>query len=405
MRTRLTSLFLTAGIIGLAGALLIYILKPALLSRILPPNQVIMQVASNKESQRVARHPLVSFAEAVQYAAPAVVNIASTKVVAVDAHPFLNDPTFRQFFGDNVPSIPRRQMERSLGSGVLVSADGYILTNAHVVAAAQEIEVGLHDGRTAKGRLVGSDPESDLAVLKVDLGNLPHIVLGHSRNIQVGDVVLAIGNPFAVGQTVTMGIVSALGRSQLGINAFEDFIQTDAAINPGNSGGALVDTHGNLVGINTAIFSREGGGSLGIGFAIPVDLAARVMKQLIETGHVTRGWLGVGAQDLDPALASSFGLAAGSGALVTAILPESPAAQAQLQPGDVIVEIDGKPLRDAKELLNRIADYKPGSKITLTIVRQGNKMQKAIRVGVRPPPPPIAEVPSEALPLPPAPPQ
>lgn len=399
MRSRLTSLFLAAGIMGLAGALLIYLIRPGLLSDLLPREKIVLEVAAIADRQGPGSQPLLSFAKAVQVAAPAVVNIASTKVVAVDAHPFLRDPQMRRYFGDQLPAIPRQQMERSLGSGVLVSADGYILTNHHVVSAAQEIEVGLHDGRTVKGKLVGSDPESDLAVLKVELKQLPHIVLGHSREVQVGDLVLAIGNPFSVGQTVTMGIVSALGRSKLGINAFEDFIQTDAAINPGNSGGALVDTHGNLVGINTAIFSRDGGGSLGIGFAIPVDLAARVSKQLIEHGQVIRGWLGIGAQDLDSALSASFGLSSTEGALVTAVLPDSPAAQARLQPGDIITAINGRKLHSAKDLLNQVADFKPGTRISLTFLHQGTRVQKRVHVGLRPPPAPTA--PAPGMPLPP----
>lgn len=401
MRSRLTSLFLAAGILGLAGAILLYLIKPDLLSQILPREKIVVEVSPQGDRQRAGERSLISFAGAVRQAAPAVVNIASTKVIAVDAHPFLRDPQLRRFFGDQVPAIPRKQMERSLGSGVLVSADGYILTNQHVVAAAQEIEVGLHDGRTVEAKLVGSDPDSDLAVLKIALNRLPHIVLGHSKDIQVGDVVLAIGNPFAVGQTVTMGIISALGRSQLGINAFEDFIQTDAAINPGNSGGALVDTHGNLVGINTAIFSRDGGGSLGIGFAIPVDLAARVSKQLIETGHVVRGWLGIGAQDLDDGLRKSFDLADAEGALVTAILPKSPAEQAHLEPGDLITAIDRTPIHSAKDLLNRIADFKPGTRISLSILHHGKLLDKNVRIGVRPAPP--SDAPSPVAPLPPGP--
>lgn len=399
MRSRLTSLFLAAGIMGLAGAILIYLIKPGLMTDFLPREKIVLEVATTTDRQRSNSQPLLSFAQAVQLAAPAVVNIASTKVVAVDAHPFLRDPQMRRYFGDQVPALPRQKMERSLGSGVLVSADGYILTNHHVISAAQEIEVGLHDGRTMKGKLVGSDPESDLAVLKIDLKQLPHILLGHSRDVQVGDIVLAIGNPFSVGQTVTMGIVSALGRSKLGINAFEDFIQTDAAINPGNSGGALIDSHGNLVGINTAIFSREGGGSLGIGFAIPVDLATRVSKQLIEHGHVIRGWLGIGAQDLDAALSASFGLSGVEGALVTAVLPNSPAAQAQLQPGDIITAINGGKLLSAKDLLNRVADFKPGTRISLTFLHQGAQIRRSVRVGLRPPPSP--DTPTPTLPLPP----
>ncbi|MBC6963191.1 MAG: 2-alkenal reductase, partial [Nitrosomonas sp.] len=255
------------------------------------------------------------FHTAAEVAMPSVVNIFTSKEVRAPSHPFMDDPFFQRFFGDRFG--PRT--ERSLGSGVIVSPEGYILTNHHVVEAASEIQVALMDGRNAEARIIGSDPESDLAVLKIDLSELPSITFGESEKARVGDIVLAIGNPFGVGQTMTMGIIGALGRSQVGINTFENFIQTDAAINPGNSGGALTDTSGNLIGINTAIYSRSGG-SLGIGFAIPVDAAKQIMQQIIETGGVVRGWLGVSMQDLTPELAESFGLKKAGGALIAGVL-------------------------------------------------------------------------------------
>ncbi|HBO80006.1 MAG TPA: 2-alkenal reductase, partial [Cupriavidus sp.] len=274
----------------------------------------------------------------------------------------------------------------SLGSGVIVSAEGYILTNHHVVDGADEIEVALTDGRKANAKVVGSDPETDLAVLKVTLKDLPAITLGRIENVKVGDVVLAIGNPFGVGQTVTMGIVSALGRSHLGINTFENFIQTDAAINPGNSGGALVDAQGNLLGINTAIYSRSGG-SLGIGFAIPVSTAKQVMESIISTGSVTRGWIGVEPQDLTPEIAESFGLEAKEGALIAAVVQGGPADKAGVKPGDVLVSVDNQSISDTTALLNAIAQLKPGAEAKMKVIRRGKPTELTVTIGKRPPPP------------------
>lgn len=379
MRSRLIWLSVVAGLL----ALLIYVFK---MQGLWPGRPVLVEVVKQTPLQRRAPSPgMLSFAEAVQSAAPAVVNIASTKVIAVQSNPLFQDPAFRRFFGDAFPSAPRKRLSRSLGSGVIVSADGYVLTNHHVAGNAQEIEVGLRDGRTVPAKVVGSDPESDLAVLKIDLTGLSHIVMGEAKDLQIGDIVLAIGNPFSVGQTVTMGIVSALGRSHLGINAFENFIQTDAAINPGNSGGALVDVHGRLVGINTAIYSRDGG-SMGIGFAIPVDLVTKVMKQLIEKGHVTRGWLGVGTQDLDAAIAKSLGLKSDQGVLVTTVMPGSPADAIHLRAGDVLTQINGEKLRDAKALLDYIAAISPGAVVPINYVRAGREWQSMVKVGTRPVP-------------------
>jgi serine protease DegS len=328
----------------------------------------------------------VSYAPSVDKAAPAVVNVYTRKVVQRQIpNPMFDDPLLRRFFGDRLPSQPQPEQENSLGSGVIVSAQGYILTNNHVVEGADEIEVALHDGRSAAAAIVGADPESDLAVLKIELPELPSIVFGQSDNLRVGDVVLAIGNPFGVGQTVTSGIVSATGRSQLGLSTFENFIQTDAAINPGNSGGALINAYGQLVGINTAIFSRSGG-SQGIGFAIPVSLAKGVMKEIIEYGRALRGWLGVEVQDLDPSLAESFGLTNVNGALVAGIQPGGPADAAGLRPGDIITEINGAGINGSRALMNSITSNPPGTKLKLKVLRQGDSLNVETVIGERPQP-------------------
>ena len=327
-----------------------------------------------------------SYAEAAKVAMPAVVNIFSSKNAPKRGNnPQASaDPWFRFFFGDRAPE-QRQEPTASLGSGVIVSSEGYILTNHHVVDGADEIEVALTDGRKANAKVVGSDPETDLAVLKINLPNLPAITLGRLGNVRVGDVVLAIGNPFGVGQTVTMGIVSALGRSHLGINTFENFIQTDAAINPGNSGGALVDADGNLLGINTAIYSRSGG-SLGIGFAIPVSLAKQVMESIISTGSVVRGWIGVEPQDVTPEIAESFGLSRKDGALIAAVVQGGPADKAGLRPGDILTSVNSEPILDTTALLNSIAQLQPGAEAKVTVSRKGKAVELTIVVGKRPPP-------------------
>lgn len=322
-----------------------------------------------------------SFNAAAEIAMPSVVNIFTSKEVRMPSHPLLDDPMFQRFFGERFESRPRRTS--SLGSGVIVSPEGYILTNHHVVEAASEIQVALVDGRNVKARTIGSDPESDLAVLKIDLDNLPSIAFGQPEQAKVGDIVLAIGNPFGVGQTVTMGIIGALGRSQVGINTFENFIQTDAAINPGNSGGALTDTAGNLIGINTAIYSRTGG-SLGIGFAIPANAAKQIMEQIIETGSVTRGWLGVSMQDITPELAESFRLKKPGGALIAGVLRNGPADGAGIKPGDVLLAVDGQTVADSSEMLNLVAALPPGKTVTLTILRNNSERSVRIKVGKRP---------------------
>ena len=272
-----------------------------------------------------------------------------------------------------------------LGSGVIVSADGYILTNNHVVESADDIEVILNDSRRARAKVIGTDPDADLAVLKIELDRLPVIVLGNSDSLQVGDQVLAIGNPFGVGQTVTSGIVSALGRNQLGINTFENFIQTDAAINPGTSGGALVDINGNRLGINTAIYSRSGG-SMGIGFAIPVSTAKLVLEGIVKDGQVTRGWIGVEPSELTPELAQTFGVAAQQGVIITGVLQNGPAALAGMKPGDVVTGVAGHEVRNVSELLTQVASLKPGSATTFDVQRADSNTTLQVTPGVRPKP-------------------
>jgi Do/DeqQ family serine protease len=330
-----------------------------------------------------------SYHEAVRKAAPSVVNIFTSKEVRVTRNPLLNDPILRRFFGDQLGDDT--QKATSLGSGVIVSPS-YILTNNHVVEAADEIEVAFPDGKKLLAKVVGSDPDTDLAVLRVEAEKMPVITFGSSENLQVGDIVLAIGNPFGVGQTVTSGIVSALGRSGLGINVFENFIQTDAPINPGNSGGALIDARGNLVGINTAIYSRTpGGASLGIGFATPVSTAKMVLEQIIKSGAVTRGWIGVELQPVTPALAESFKLGTLEGAIINGVLNGGPADKAGAKPGDVLVSIDGKPIVDPQSVLNVVTGIAPGSTAQVKLKRKGQDMELAVTIGRRPKPQARAE--------------
>ncbi|MYN26923.1 Do family serine endopeptidase [Duganella levis] len=323
-----------------------------------------------------------SYRAAAARAMPAVVNIITSKAPKRGKHPLLRDPFFKKFF-DNRDRDDDDE-ESSLGSGVIVSAQGYILTNNHVVEGADEIEVVLADGRKAAAKLVGTDPETDLAVIKISLDKLPVIVLGQAEQAQVGDVVLAIGNPFGVGQTVTMGIISALGRNNLHINHFENFIQTDAAINFGNSGGALVDAGGNLLGINSAIYSQTGG-SVGIGFAIPVSTAKNVMEAIIKTGHVVRGWIGVESQEITPELAASFGLQRQSGAIIAGVVRNGPADKGGIRPGDILLSVDGKPVADTNSMLNLIAQLAPGGKAKMTVLRKSKETTLDITVGKRPP--------------------
>jgi serine protease DegQ len=342
---------------------------------------VVQQAPTAGPLPNVAR--IGSFNDAVSRATPSVVNIFTSKEIRSQRHRLLDDPIFRRFFGENLPDEAQRAS--SLGSGVIVSNSGYVLTNHHVVEAADEIEVALADGKKLLAKVVGNDPETDLAVLRVNAEGLPAIVFGSSDALKVGDVVLAIGNPFGVGQTVTGGIVSALGRTGLGINTFENFIQTDAAINPGNSGGALVDAGGNLVGINTAIFSRSGG-SMGIGFAIPVSTAQMVLEQIVKSGSVTRGWIGVEVQELTPTVAESFKLGGTRGALIAGVLRGGPADKAGIKPGDVLVEVESKPVADPTSMLNLIAALAPGTQAKMKLKRKGQDVEASISVGRRPKP-------------------
>ncbi|MBK9446047.1 MAG: trypsin-like peptidase domain-containing protein [Betaproteobacteria bacterium] len=331
-----------------------------------------------------------SYREAARKVVPAVVHIFTTQTPRQSRHPLLNDPIFRHFFGERFGEEQPRGA--GLGSGVVVSADGYILTNYHVIEMADTVEVALNDGRKLKANIVGADPESDLAVLKIvadknakageDL-RLSPITFGQMDDVRVGDVVLAIGNPFGVGQSVTMGIVSALGRTQLGINTFENFIQTDAAINPGNSGGALADAQGNLIGINTAIYSRSGG-SLGIGFAIPVSTARSIMEQIIRDGTVTRGWIGVEAQEITADLADNFGLPNTEGALIAGVMRGSPADTGGIRPGDVLLAVGGKPVRDPQVMLDLIAGLKPGDATAFKLRRDKGIVDVQVKIGKRP---------------------
>ncbi len=314
-----------------------------------------------------------------QKAAAAVVSISTLK--AAERNPHANEPWFRFFFGEQ-----GNQPQAGLGSGVIVSPDGYILTNNHVVEGADEIEVQLNDARITRAKVIGTDPETDLAIVKVNLDRLPVIALGNSDSLQVGDQVLAIGNPFGVGQTVTAGIVSATGRNQLGINTFENFIQTDAAINPGNSGGALVDVNGNLMGINTAIYSRSGG-SMGIGFAIPVNTARQVLEGIVKEGVVRRGWIGVEPADLSPELAETFGVKARKGVLITGVLQNGPAAKAGIRPGDVITDVGGRNVANVPELLTQVAALKPGQAVEFKLQRRDAGVSVSVTPGLRPKPP------------------
>ncbi|MYN12400.1 PDZ domain-containing protein [Pusillimonas sp. TS35] len=340
------------------------------------------QAAAPAKPARTAQ-PVSSFADAVARATPSVVNVYTRKHIDVPLLPLPPDPELERLFRE-VPGFSRRKESTNLGSGVIVRGDGYILTNYHVIEAADAIEVAVSDGRETRAKLVGADPESDLAVLKVDLPKLSAIDFSDEAVVRTGDIVLAIGNPFGVGQTTTMGIVSAMGRNRLGINIYENFIQTDAAINPGNSGGALVDTAGRLVGINTAIYS-ETGGSLGIGFAIPAAAARTIMDQIIQTGTVTRGWLGIEPQDITPDLARAFDMKVDHGVIIATILRGGPAAQAGLRVGDIILRIGKQEVYDSIGFLNQIAPLKPGETARLTVLRNGREVSVDIKVGTRPP--------------------
>jgi serine protease DegQ len=376
---KLWLLFAQSTTVALGVLFIIVLFKPDLVRWQPQQQSLTIQQAPHPSADAVAKSE--SFAPAAQKVIPSVVNVFTQQKVRTPTHPALQDPIFRYFFGDRLDERPREVS--NLGSGVIVSANGYILTNHHVVEAADEIQVALADGRTLPARVVGADPETDLAVLKIDAGDLPAIIFAQIDSLKVGDWVLAVGNPFGVGQTVTAGIVSALGRSRLGINTFENFIQTDAAINPGNSGGALVDAAGNLVGVNSAIYSRTGG-SQGIGFAIPVSIARQVMEQIILSGSVTRGWVGIEVQDLTPELAESFSLKSAEGALIAGVLKGGPADAGGIRPGDILLAVNGNKVSNSASLLNLIAALKPGDNTQLTVLRKQQSLDLKIQVGRRP---------------------
>jgi Do/DeqQ family serine protease len=360
-------------------------LKPEWVPNLRTGSAMVQEVVTIKSAApSVEPHQRASYADAAQAALPSVVHIFTSQEVKAARHPFLNDPLFRHFFGDRFGEESQRRS--GLGSGVVVSPEGVILTNNHVIEGADEIEIASNDGKKYKAKVVGADPESDLAVLRI-LGknSLSPIAFGDSEAMRVGDVVLAIGNPFGVGQTVTSGIVSALGRTHLGINTFENFIQTDAAINPGNSGGALIDADGHLIGINTAIYSQSGG-SMGIGFAIPVSLARSVMEQIVRSGSVTRGWIGIEVQEITPELAESFRLKNTEGTLIAGIMRGSPADLAGVKPGDVLLTVAGKPIKDAQAMLELIAGLSPGEHTQIAIRRSAQDYTVDLVVGKRPPP-------------------
>ena len=376
-------LFAQACTLVLALLFVVATLRPDLLPRPSgPDNVVLLQQASSPQLLPVAARG-ATFADAAKNAMPSVVNIYTSKEMR-GRNPLVDDNLLKRHFPDLAERLPP-QRATSLGSGVIVAREGYVLTNNHVIEGADDIQLVLSDGRRIGARLRGTDPETDLAVLKADVTDLPAITLGSLEHVQVGDAVLAIGNPFGFGNTVTSGIVSALGRTSLGINRYEDFIQTDAAINPGNSGGALVDSAGNLIGINSTIYSRSGG-SLGIGFAIPVTLAKDVLAQIIERGEVTRGWFGVEPQDIDAEIARALALDRPDGVLIRSVQRGGPADRAGVQVRDVVVDVAGRPTRNTPALLSRIAELPPGSSAKVTLMRDGKPVLIDVVVGKRPRP-------------------
>jgi len=370
---KLLPYFIQGIVIGLVIGLIFYFFAMPSTTKPRP----VVEIKESTHAAVVSTDGPASYANAVDLAAPTVVNINTTKLVSGRSDPF-----FRRFF-DDPQRAPRQRRDNSLGSGVIVSEQGYILTNNHVIAGADEIQVALTDGRHVEAQVVGSDPETDVAVLRISLDNLPSITFGQSDMLRVGDVVLAIGNPFGVGQTVTQGIVSATERSHLGISTFENFIQTDAAINPGNSGGALINAAGELVGINTAIYSRSGG-SQGVGFAIPVSLVKIVMQQILQYGHAVRGWLGIEIQTISPPLAESFGLAEARGIIIAGVLPNGPADHAGLKTGDIILQINNEVIADGTDALNHIAQTAPGDEILLRGIRHGKPLSITAHTSHRP---------------------
>lgn len=383
---RLWLLFSQTVTVAVAVLFVVGTLKPGWLQRApvqwAPPSvSIAPTLASPAADGQAKANPTQVLSAAAQRASPAVVSVTARQS-ARSNNPHANDPWFRFFYGQRGEQ-QRQQPQVGLGSGVIVAAEGYLLTNNHVIEGADDIRVRLLDGREAEARLIGTDPETDVAVLKIELDRLPVVSLGNIDQLHVGDAVLAIGNPFNVGQTVTSGIVSALGRSGLGLSTFENFVQTDAAINPGNSGGALIDINGNLVGINTAIYSRSGG-SMGIGFAIPVDLAHQVMDSLVREGQVVRGWIGVQPRDLDPDFAQSFKLPISEGVLITGVLQDGPASEAGMKPGDVVTRIAGKPVASVSQLLTAVAGLQPQSQATIAVQRGAQALELKVTVARRP---------------------
>ena len=360
---------------GLAAAFLVLVFKPDFLGE--------PQYGSSPAMTLARQEGPVSYADAVQKTAPAVVNIFTTTLTRREAHPFFSDPLFRRFFGEEL-SQPRVEKRNNLGSGVIVNKNGYIITNHHVIENASEIRVVLRDGRSMAARVVGTDPETDLAVLQASGDDFPIAQLGPSQDLQIGDVVLAIGNGFGLGQTVTMGIVSALGRQSLGLTNYDNFIQTDAAINPGNSGGALINPYGDVIGINTAIYTKSGG-SEGVGFAIPAQLVNKVLEQIRDKGRVVRGWIGVTTtQAVTPELAQALGLGDAKGLLVAQILRNGPADKAGIKPGDVIQKVNGIEATAARVMVDLVADIEPGDDVEIELTRDGKSKSIKVEVVERP---------------------
>src|SRR6266404_6307054 len=368
----LTAALAVTGFLGLRAATLAHSANPA---------------ASLRTTTRSEAAAGRGYSAVVKRVVPAVVNISSSRVVKAEANGMRGmqgvDPFFRQFFGDDFSrrfSVPRERREKSLGSGVIVSPEGYILTNNHVIDGATDVTVTLHDKREMKAQVIGGDKRTDIALLRITGSNLPSVTLGDSSKVEVGDIVLAMGNPFGIGQTVTMGIVSAKGRAGMGIEEVEDFIQTDAPINPGNSGGALIDDEGHLVGINTAILSGNSGGNQGIGFAVPINMARHVMDQIIEHGKVERAYLGILPQDVTPAMAKAFGVSEARGALVGDVTPDGPAAHSDLKKGDIILAINGQPVADANQLRLQIGMMSPSASVKLKVLRDGKTHEIAVQL-------------------------
>ncbi|NEN76461.1 PDZ domain-containing protein [Pelistega sp. NLN82] len=389
---RLWSIFSQTVAICLAIIFIVATLRPAWVNQFLtkmpiiahtqPTAMVKIQDPSDGKAN-LTTTIITSYAGAVELATPSVVNIYTTKKIESPFKSLPDVPSLRPFINEQ-HNLQKLNEPTDLGSGVIATSDGYILTNYHVVEAADSIEVALYDGRKFEGRLIGSDPDTDLAVLKIQAEELKPIAYNENEKLNVGDVVLAIGNPFGVGQTTTMGIISALGRSGLGINTYENFIQTDAAINPGNSGGALINVNGNLIGINTAIYAEdEAGGSLGIGFATPAGTALKIMQEIIDTGHVTRGWIGLEPQELTTDIAKAFELKETRGVIIASIVPNSPAEKAQLAVGDIILELDNKPIISVSQLMNEVSDLKPNTQLSLKILRSGQEQMITITLGKR----------------------